>query len=78
MQCYSVDKFNFSKEGYVTEASDLGLAPGAVPREIGITHRSGVVSRFVFNHVERDREGDVISFNYKSILGKDQVKIFND
>lgn len=78
MQCYNVGEFDFDQGVYAADASGLGLAPGIVPREIGITHRSGVVTRFVFDYFKRDSEGDVTSFNYKSILGKDQVKIFND
>ncbi len=78
MRAFNVGLFDFSENEYSAEASGIGLKPGEVPGEIGITHRSGVVSRFVFERYQGDIEGNVTSFHYRSVLGKGKVTIFND
>jgi hypothetical protein len=78
MTNYSVSMFTQEGNTYGAEASDLGLQAGEVPRELGITHRSGVVTRFVFSHFEYDLDGDIVGFNYRSILGKATVQLYND
>lgn len=76
MNCFNVAQFDFINGEYSAEASDLGLPPGAVPKEIGITHRSGVVSRFVFDRYTVV-DGDIVSFNYRGRFDG-TVKLFND
>jgi hypothetical protein len=78
MQNHSVGLFSFAGGEYATEASDLGLPPGKVPREVGITHRSGVVTRFVFSHFGYNDDGDIVSFNYRSTSGLDKLALYND
>jgi hypothetical protein len=72
MQIHSVEQFTFNEGRYITEASDLGWPPGKIARELGIQHRSGVVARFTLVKVQEEQ------FEYKSILGKDRVIVFND
>lgn len=78
MQTHSVGLFDNRGHDYATEASELGLPPGEVPREIGITLRSGVVTRFVFSHYGYDSWGDIISFNYRSTIGPETLALCND
>lgn len=78
MKSYSVGLFTHLKGVYGVEASDLQLAPGEVPRQIGITHRSGVVSEFVFADFGRSSDGDVTQFNYNSSRGTEKLAVFND
>ena len=72
MQIHSVEQFQFEDGRYSAEASMLGWPPGKVARELGIQHRSGVVSRFTLVKVQDEL------FEYKSVLGKDRVTVFND
>lgn len=78
MKTYNVEKFTHHNGSYSTEASDLGLWPGEILEEVGITHRSGVVTRFRLQEVVRDREGDMISFAYQSTVGSEKLHIYND
>jgi hypothetical protein len=78
MQTFNVGLFTFEGGVYASEASDLGLPPGEVPREIGVTHRSGVVTRFVFSHDGYDEDGDIVSFNYRSTTGPEYLSLYND
>jgi len=72
MRIYRVEQFDRINDHYTAEASELRWPVCVPPAEIGIRHRSGVVSRFVI--VEAD-EG---SFVYQSHLTRDRVTVFND
>jgi hypothetical protein len=78
MKTYNVEQFDHYQGVYTSEASDLGMAQGEVPREIGITHRSGVVNQFVFSHFGYDDDGDIVSFNYRSTTGPEKLELYND
>lgn len=78
MKNHSVGLFTWENTIYGAEASTLGLLPGEVPRETGITHRSGVITRFVFDQFEYDANGDCVSFNYNSTNGPEKLEIYND
>ncbi len=78
MKTFPVDQFTYDAGTYITEASDLGLKPGEVPREVGITHRSGVVNRFVFQKYDMTPDGDVAGFRYLSTSLLDKMLIIND
>lgn len=78
MKTFPVDQFTHNAGTYLTEASDLGLKPGEVPQELGITHRSGVVNRFVFQDFDRNADGDVAGFRYLSTNHLDRMLVIND
>lgn len=78
MNSYTVGKFTFEGGAYSAEASELGWKPGEVPTEMGITHRSGVVQKFVLCGVTHGPDKDIEQFNYRSVLGHQQVHVFND
>ena len=78
MVTYNVGMFSFEGGVYATEASDLGLPPGGVPREVGITHRSGVVEVFRFSNYGYDEDGDIVSFNYRSTTSQARLELYND
>lgn len=79
MKTYSVGVFTHSNGVYGVEASELGLEPGKVPQEIGITHRSGVVSRFKFTEFGYNKYGNVDQFNYAAADGGlSKLAVFND
>jgi len=73
MQNYSVGRFTFMNKVYSTEASELRWPPGEFARELGIVHRSGVVSRFVFDQMKGDEYAE-----YRSPVGNVRVIVFND
>ena len=78
MKTYSVERFTFENGVYSVEASELGWRPGEYSTELGITHRSGVVSRFVLREVSHGPEKDIEYFKFGSVLGKHHVIVFND
>lgn len=84
----STDRFTFvaSQSLFVSEASDLPPL-GRVYDDAcdeGLTLVSAKTGReivFAVNHVERDREGDVLYWDLKPVPGESQVwtvRIFND
>jgi hypothetical protein len=75
---YSVSKFTFNNGVYGVEASELGWKPGEYPRELGIIHRSGVVSKFVLCGVQHGPDNDLEHFEFENVVGKDKVIVFND
>ena len=80
MTNYCVGMFTYDGNTYGAEASDLGLQAGQVPRELGITHRSGVVTRFVFSHCDYDADGDIVAFVYlgNGVTAANRVTLYND
>lgn len=77
MRTFSVGQFLVEDREYSAEASCLGLKPGEVPREIGITYHNGAVAKFVFDRYQGDIDGNVTSFHYRD-GAFDKVTIFND
>lgn len=79
MTNYSVGKFTYLDNVYSAEASDLAIAPGQVPLSLGITHRSGVVSKFRFVS-DSVVNGEVTAFNYvgSSDILPARLVLFND
>jgi len=80
MTIHSVELFTHKDGNYITEASMLGWPPGQVPHEVGIQHRSGVVTRFSYHASQRDPEGDTQSWGYRSVGSPvgEKLTVFND
>lgn len=87
LPAYSGSKFTWSKNHGVAEASDLNCGTGKIPGSkihddaadygfmvIG-NHRNLI---FSFVGEDRDREGDVTGFRYKSLCGAFEILIIND
>lgn len=76
LQTHSIALFDWTTDPatrvitYTTTVGNLGIKPPrTVPSEIGITHRSGVVSRFIFNCFH---DGDAV---YSAPLGVNKLRI---
>lgn len=68
MRRFELTDFAYNKTELVTEASSLRLPPGQSLRSFEVrNHVTGVVIPFEFRRVERDREMDVICWEYASV-----------
>lgn len=60
---------------YVSEASDLGFAPGNWPRSIDTDLGNGLAFWLEYSHVE---DGDLQWRLYRQVGGCIELKVFND
>lgn len=67
MRRFKLTEFTYNKTQLVSEASSLQLPPGQALRSFEVqSHATGVVVPFEFVHCERDREMDVLYWEYAS------------
>ena len=68
MRRFKLTDFTYNKTELVTEASSLRLPPGQSLRSFEVqSHITGVVVPFEFTGAARDREMDVICWEYASV-----------
>jgi hypothetical protein len=84
---YAGNKFTWTKNHGVTEASDLGQGCGKIPGSriyddacdygfMVIGNHKNLIFSFIGE--DRDREGDVTGWKYKSECGQFEILIIND
>ena len=75
----SAHKFSWNGSSGSTFASDLMLKPGQTPTEFTLRNeRRNTKVEFKHCKTNRDREGDILSWSFKSLCGKITSTIFND
>ena len=72
MTIQSVEMFHVTGSHYTAEASELQWPPGQFLQELGIQHRSGVVSRFELVSVNEERA------EYQCPNSDMRATVFND
>lgn len=87
---FDAQKMSVSNDGkqllFAAEASELGLAPGEVLRNVVCLNcpRSGQHRSFEYVDSTKNSDGDVLMFNYKEMSGPNRsdlpilITVFND
>ena len=82
MRRFTLTDFDYEKTQFTADASSLHMPPGQTLRAFEIrSHHTGVVVPFEFKRCERDREMDVLYWEYESSGDYPTVftaRVFND
>lgn len=77
MNKFNIDLFTVTEDGLTTEASDLNIGKAPASLEVVGEHYK---QQFSLDHIERDREGELLAWHYKATNPSVAVKlvVFND